>query len=93
MDINYARIRRLKWVHSIELFCIGKFKSMSDFEKELELMSQQISEEPEVALPSIDEQKKIAAELKRLEAAGELTPEVLEQYFGQFYAKSDAPVH
>ncbi|ANS87846.1 hypothetical protein VSVS12_04146 [Vibrio scophthalmi] len=66
---------------------------MSDFEKELELMSQQMSEEPEVALPSIEEQKSIAAELKRLEEAGELTPEVLEQYFGQFYAKSDAPVH
>ena len=66
---------------------------MSDFEKELEQMSQELSDEPEVALPTIEEQKVIAAELKRLEEAGELTPEVLEQYFGQFYAKSNAPVH
>ncbi|KJY84572.1 chromosome partitioning protein ParA [Vibrio galatheae] len=66
---------------------------MSDFEKDLEQMSQEMSNEPEVALPSIEEQKAIAAELKQLEAEGKLTPEVLEQYFGKFYAKSDAPVH
>lgn len=66
---------------------------MSDFEKELEQMSQQMADEPEVKLPSMEEQKAIAAELKRLEEAGELTPEVLEQYFGQFYNKSDTPVH
>ncbi|MGF1908772.1 restriction endonuclease subunit S [Vibrio kasasachensis] len=66
---------------------------MNDFEKELEKMSQEMVNEPEVALPSIEEQKAIAAELKRLEEAGELTPEVLEQYFGQFYTKSDAPIH
>ncbi len=37
---------------------------MSDFEKELELMSSQAESEPEVALPSIEEQREIAAELK-----------------------------
>ncbi|QSA20170.1 restriction endonuclease subunit S, partial [Vibrio furnissii] len=62
---------------------------MSDFEKELELMSQEMGDEPEVALPSLEEQKAIAAELKKLEAEGKLTPEVMEQYFGQFFAKSD----
>ncbi|HAS61781.1 MAG TPA: chromosome partitioning protein ParA [Vibrio sp.] len=66
---------------------------MSDFEKELEKMSQEMADEPEVKLPSIEEQKAIAAELKRLEEAGELTPEVLEQYFGKFYSTSDTPVH
>ncbi|QTG90089.1 restriction endonuclease subunit S [Vibrio furnissii] len=66
---------------------------MSDFEKELELMSQEMGDEPEVALPSLEEQKAIAAELKKLEAEGKLTPEVMEQYFGQFFAKSDTPVH
>jgi restriction endonuclease S subunit len=36
--------------------------------------------EPELPIPSIDEQKRIVAELKRLEVAGELTPEILEAY-------------
>ncbi len=66
---------------------------MSDFEKELEQMTQEAGGEPEVALPSIEEQKAIAAELKRLEAEGKLTPEVLEQYFGKFNVKNDAPIH
>ncbi|NRF30565.1 restriction endonuclease subunit S [Vibrio coralliilyticus] len=66
---------------------------MSDFEKELEQMSQEMSDEPEVALPTLEEQKAIAAELKKLEEAGELTPEILEQYFGKFYSKTDKPVH
>ncbi|WP_099608532.1 restriction endonuclease subunit S [Vibrio coralliilyticus] len=66
---------------------------MSDFEKELEQMSQEMSDEPEVPLPSLEEQKAIAAELKKLEEAGELTPEILEQYFGKFYSKTDKPVH
>ncbi len=39
---------------------------MSDFEKELEQMTQEIHE-PEVQLPSIEEQKAIVAEFKRLE--------------------------
>ncbi|EKO3411250.1 restriction endonuclease subunit S [Vibrio fluvialis] len=66
---------------------------MSDFEKELEQMSQEMGSEPEVALPSLEEQKAIAVELKKLEAEGKLTPEVMEQYFGKFFAESDTPVH
>ncbi|MCW8333724.1 restriction endonuclease subunit S [Vibrio sp. SCSIO 43135] len=66
---------------------------MSDFEKELEAMSQQMTEEPEVKLPSLEEQKAVVAELKKLEAEGKLTPEVMEQYFGKFYAKTDTPIH
>ncbi len=66
---------------------------MSDFEKDLEAMSQEATEEPEVKLPSIEEQKAIAAELKKLEEEGKLTPEILEHYFGKFYAKTDAPIH
>ncbi|MBY8048662.1 restriction endonuclease subunit S [Vibrio fluvialis] len=66
---------------------------MSDFEKELEQMSQEMGSEPEVALPSLEEQKAIAAELKKLEAEGKLTLEVMEQYFGKFFAESDTPVH
>ncbi|MCR9300801.1 restriction endonuclease subunit S [Vibrio fluvialis] len=66
---------------------------MSDFEKELEQMSQEMGSEPEVALPSLEEQKAIAAELKKLEAEGKLTPEVMERYFGKFFAESDTPVH
>ncbi|USD67160.1 restriction endonuclease subunit S [Vibrio sp. SCSIO 43136] len=66
---------------------------MSDFEKELEQMSQQMGEEPEVKLPSLEEQKAVVAKLKQLEAEGKLTPEVLEEHFGQFYAKTETPVH
>lgn len=36
--------------------------------------------EPELPIPSIDDQKKIVAELKRLEEAGELTPEILKAF-------------
>ena len=66
---------------------------MSDFEKELEEMSQTAGDEPEVKLPTLEEQKAIVAELKKLEAEGKLTPEVLEQHFGQFYKETDTPVH
>jgi len=66
---------------------------MSDFEKELEQMSQEMANEPEVKLPSLEEQKAVVAELKRLEAEGKLTPEVLEEHFGKFYTKTDTPVH
>lgn len=66
---------------------------MSDFEKELEAMSQQVENEPEVKLPSMEEQKQVVAKLKELEEKGELTPEVLEQHFGKFYATTDKPVH
>ncbi|HHP0462258.1 TPA: restriction endonuclease subunit S [Vibrio harveyi] len=66
---------------------------MNDFEKELELISQEAGDEPEVKLPSLEEQQKIVAELKKLEAEGKLTPEVLEQYFGKFNQKNSVPVH
>ncbi|GGB06096.1 MULTISPECIES: hypothetical protein [Agarivorans] len=39
-----------------------------------------IKQEPELPVPSIEEQKKVVAELKRLEEAGELTPEILEEF-------------
>ena len=66
---------------------------MSDFEKDLEQMSQQAGDEPEEKLPSLEEQKAVVAELKKLEAEGKLTPEVLEQHFGKFNNKTDAPIH
>ena len=66
---------------------------MSDFEKDLEQMSQQAGDEPEEKLPSLEEQKAVVAELKKLEAEGKLTPEVLELHFGKFNKKSDAPIH
>ncbi|MHA2706814.1 restriction endonuclease subunit S [Vibrio owensii] len=66
---------------------------MNDFEKELELISQEAGDEPEVKLPSLEEQQEIVAELKKLEAEGKLTPEILEQYFGKFNQKSLVPVH
>ncbi|WP_319534583.1 restriction endonuclease subunit S [uncultured Vibrio sp.] len=66
---------------------------MNDFEQELEQMSQEVSQEEEVKLPSLEEQKAIAAELKKLEAEGKLTPEVLEQYFGKFNQKNAVPIH
>lgn len=66
---------------------------MSDFEKELQDMVEGAEDQVEEKLPTIEEQKRIAAELKKLEEAGELTPEILEEYFGKFYAKTDAPIH
>ena len=66
---------------------------MSDFEKELEQMSQQITDEPEEKLPSLEEQKAVVAELKKLEAEGKLTPEVLEQHFGKFNQTNGKPIH
>ncbi|MDO6683924.1 MULTISPECIES: ATPase [unclassified Agarivorans] len=39
-----------------------------------------IEKEPELPVPSMEDQKKIVAELKRLEEAGELTPEILEEF-------------
>jgi hypothetical protein len=68
-------------------------KNMSDFEKELEMMSEMTQDEPEVKLPSLEEQQAIVAELKKLEAEGKLTPEALEEHFGKFYAETDVPVH
>ncbi|MCL9780602.1 restriction endonuclease subunit S [Vibrio sp. S4M6] len=66
---------------------------MTEFEKELQAISEQAESEPEVKLPTMDEQKQVVAKLKELEAKGELTPEVLETYFGKFYADTDKPVH
>ncbi|UPW19514.1 ATPase [Agarivorans sp. TSD2052] len=39
-----------------------------------------IEQEPELPIPSMEEQKAVVAELKRLEEAGELTPEILEAF-------------
>ncbi|MDF2152693.1 restriction endonuclease subunit S [Vibrio sp. CAU 1672] len=66
---------------------------MNDFEQELEVISQEVAKEPEVKLPSLEEQKQIVAELKKLEAEGKLTPEVLEKHFGKFNQKNAEPVH
>lgn len=66
---------------------------MSDFEQELAQITEDSLGEEEVKLPTLEEQQAIVAELKRLEGAGKLTPEILEHYFGQFSADTDAPVH
>jgi restriction endonuclease S subunit len=66
---------------------------MSDFEKELEQMSEQISDSPEEKLPSLEEQRAVVAKLKKLEAEGKLTPEVLEEHFGKFNQKNAVPIH
>ncbi|HEY5716232.1 MAG TPA: hypothetical protein VIS54_07435 [Psychromonas sp.] len=66
---------------------------MSDFKKELEQMSQQISDVPEEKLPSLEEQRAVVAKLKKLEAEGKLTLEVLEEHFGKFNQKNTAPIH
>ncbi|MDX1302173.1 ATPase [Photobacterium sp.] len=48
---------------------------------DLNLINQdEVNKEPELPIPSIEEQKRIVAELKRLEDAGELTPEILEEF-------------
>jgi len=39
-----------------------------------------VNQEPDLAIPSIEEQQRIVVELKRLEDAGELTPEILEAF-------------
>ncbi|RJG51494.1 restriction endonuclease subunit S [Motilimonas pumila] len=59
---------------------------------ELDEMLSQVEPESEsdVPLPSLEEQKAIAAKLKELEEKGELTPEVLAQYFAQFEEKKKA---
>ncbi len=66
---------------------------MSDFEKEMAELTQDMQETPEEQLPSLEEQKAVVAKLKELEAKGELTAEVLEKHFGKFYAKTDNPIH
>ena len=52
-----------------------------------EIIDKAPKSEPDIPLPSLEEQQRIVAELKAIEAKGELTPEILEQYFG---AKKDA---
>ncbi|MGL4735641.1 MAG: ATPase [Enterovibrio sp.] len=47
------------------------------------------SSEPDLPLPTLDEQKKIVAHLKALEAKGELTDEILAHYFGVVTKKSE----
>jgi len=66
---------------------------MTDIEKELEAMSEQVDEQLEQPLPSIEEQKAVVAKFKKLEAEGKLTPEILEEHFGQFNDKNNAPIH
>ncbi len=66
---------------------------MSDFNEELAAMLEQEQGNDEVKLPTLEEQKAIVAQLKKLEAEGNLTPEVLEQHFGQFFSETDTPVH
>ncbi|AUI88472.1 chromosome partitioning protein ParA [Vibrio azureus] len=66
---------------------------MKDFETELEMIAQEAAQEKDVKLPSLEEQKEVVAKLKKLEAEGKLTPEVLEQHFGQFNQTNATPVH
>ncbi|PSW05188.1 restriction endonuclease subunit S [Photobacterium lipolyticum] len=48
---------------------------------DLNLINQdEVNKEPELPIPSMEEQKRIVAELKRLEDTGELTPEILEEF-------------
>lgn len=46
------------------------------------LMKNAPERETDMPLPSIEEQKRIVAELKALEERNELTPEILAKYFG-----------
>ncbi len=63
-------------------------------QNELESILDQASDTgEEVALPSLEQQKQIVAELKRLEQEGKLTPEVLEHYFSQYNPDENAPIH
>ncbi|MDB1125805.1 restriction endonuclease subunit S [Vibrio algarum] len=66
---------------------------MSDFEKELQDLSIEMGDEEETKLPTMEEQRAVVEELKKLEAEGKLTPEVLEKHFGQFNKNSDKPIH
>ncbi|OAN11524.1 ATPase [Photobacterium jeanii] len=46
----------------------------------LSINPEDLKKEPELPIPSVEEQKAIVAELKRLEEAGELTPEILSEF-------------
>lgn len=54
-----------------------------------DLLDKAPESEPDIPLPSMEEQKRIVAELKALEEKGELTPEVLEKYFGAKKAQNN----
>ncbi|RXJ70622.1 ATPase [Veronia nyctiphanis] len=56
---------------------------MSDLKDLDTLLSGLEEKKPEVPLPSLEEQKKIAQELKELEARGELSPEIMEKHFAK----------
>jgi len=66
---------------------------MTDYEEELKAISEQVDGEAEQPLPSIEEQKAVVAKLKKLEAEGKLTPEILDEHFGKFNDKNSAPIH
>jgi restriction endonuclease S subunit len=66
---------------------------MSDFEKELSNIVEENSDQEEVKLPSLEEQKEIVAKLKALEEAGELTQEIMAEHFEKYFAEADRPVH
>ena len=61
--------------------------------KDLQQQVEPLDDITEEALPTIEEQKKIVAELKKLEAEGKLTPEVMESYFGKFYTEENQTQH
>jgi hypothetical protein len=79
-------------VYATNVLSLNRF-NMTDFEKELEQMALEEADKKEVPLPTIEEQKAVVAKLKELEAQGELTPEVLEAHFGQFYIDNGQPIH
>lgn len=66
---------------------------MSDLKKDIEKMSQEANTEPEVKLPTLEEQKAVVAKLQKLEQEGKLTPEILEEHFAQFNVKNTTPIH
>jgi len=59
---------------------------MNDFEQLLQGVD---DERDELPLPSVAEQKAIAKKLKALEAAGNLTPEALEEVFAKYGEDED----
>ncbi|MCE2571331.1 hypothetical protein [Motilimonas eburnea] len=55
---------------------------MSDFEQQLKAMEDEAANE--TPLPSIEEQRAIVEKLKALEEKGELTPEVMAEFFAAY---------
>ncbi len=60
---------------------------MNDFEQELKAMEDEAANE--IPLPSIEEQRAIVAKLKSLEEKGELTPEVMAEFFADYSNESN----